>query len=470
MLDRSTIQHPPSLGLQDRNHVNGLNEVLVGGIFFGRQRARVRLLPQQFDLRLQFLVDPQVNDHASQLRRHRIGDGFKKSIEVTCGSHQITLADRSQKGNDNFSDQTRRESVQSPTDVPASCYNLIGQPHLFEETNMSTIEKIETADGLHWFHVNQQNYRLLTEFGIVERDEVFTRAHASQIVLTAGQITEMMGGRAFAAWRNHDYWSEAYARLTRVTQDGYDVAAQNNPTPCVPKSKLRAYRKSFVSWDTPLKLGQAVMFAARPELLKSLWNQSIDKIQSYNFQASFHNGGRNDLPPPGQLGEIFNTTSAAAFIQKHGIGVNGTDFRYLDREIAPLRTPGGVFEDGSPATSTGRGGMDLLLSIGSRICAGEVKVGNDSPLFDALLQVLWYASEIASDNQLRRIRDVYGIKDMDQSKVDAVVISISQPDDLTRQATLSIVDAINNTDGWNRLGKVHLIENIEDEWKPIRMV
>jgi hypothetical protein len=84
----------------------------------------------------------------------------------------------------------------------------------------------------------------------------------------------------------------------------------------------------------------------------------------------------------------------------------GPAFRVVDYEVSLFRTTGGAtFEDGKAGTSSGSGGMDLLLQDSeSRIpIVGEIKASTDRDLFLALIQALTYATELTTPNQLIRL-------------------------------------------------------------------
>lgn len=89
------------------------------------------------------------------------------------------------------------------------------------------------------------------------------------------------------------------------------------------------------------------------------------------------------------------------------LGDGVTVFEYVDYEINPLRTTRSCFETGKPATSSGAGGMDLLLRSGGSDplpAVGEIKAKSEQvgPTF-ALLQALTYAVELVTPSQWARL-------------------------------------------------------------------
>lgn len=81
---------------------------------------------------------------------------------------------------------------------------------------------------------------------------------------------------------------------------------------------------------------------------------------------------------------------------------------YIDREITPFGTHQSVKEDGTAASDTGSGGIDILLAEGTGEnvvpVVGEIKADTESvgPTF-ALIQALTYAAELVTKNQFRRL-------------------------------------------------------------------
>lgn len=90
-------------------------------------------------------------------------------------------------------------------------------------------------------------------------------------------------------------------------------------------------------------------------------------------------------------------------------GCDADAFGFVDYEINPLRTTRSCWENGKPATSSGAGGMDLLLTSSSEGVAlpavGEIKASTEQvgPTF-ALIQTLTYAAELVTPNQWERLK------------------------------------------------------------------
>lgn len=342
------------------------------------------------------------------------------------------------------------------------------------ETRVVKIVKCEDATGESWFHLSTRNessaYRQLTPEGLgnstVEK-KVWT------VELSSKQVSLLLGKKIPPT-----SLIEAWVRLLEIleTSDYQTILTADNSCHTVPRTRLRKFRFAFRDWSMGLKRGQAEFFADNVELLRDLWNQSIIELTHYNYQNRFYpKKGRRSLPANAiELSKIEDTIHAARYFEVNYSNeqvLSGVQVRYLDREIAPLRTPGGQFVGGGAATSTGRGGMDLLLLVNNRVCAGEVKVGRDSELFEALLQALWYGSEIATEHQISRVVNHSELQNYQDSKVDVAVFSINQTQnrnpDRTRDATIRLVDLINKDGKFTNLGTVHLFENDGNDWKAI---
>ena len=79
-------------------------------------------------------------------------------------------------------------------------------------------------------------------------------------------------------------------------------------------------------------------------------------------------------------------------------------FRYVDREVSPLRTTA-TPEGPRPA----RRSLDILLvNDGGGPIAAELKIGGDRPSYFAFIQVLMYAAELHSRAQRQRLLNRYG--------------------------------------------------------------
>ncbi len=104
---------------------------------------------------------------------------------------------------------------------------------------------------------------------------------------------------------------------------------------------------------------------------------------------------------------------------------------FVDYEIFPFRTTKSCCEDGKPATSSGSGGMDILLAStmnGVVVPAiGEIKAATETvgPTF-ALVQSLMYCAQLITKNQFLRLKTHYDTEfcniDDQQPRMDLVIL------------------------------------------------
>jgi hypothetical protein len=333
---------------------------------------------------------------------------------------------------------------------------------------MAKVVRSENASGKNWYHLSLRGdtkiLRQLTTDGLITCKAM---PLLWDIELSKSQIVQLV--KKFPKVNEKDDWIKLLTILERG--DYPSKLTANNGSIFVPRTRLRTYRFAFRDWTMGLKRAQASFFVDNIECLQELWNLSVKEIEKYNYQEKFHERMEVESPTESRkLSQIQNTVDAAAYFQSRYATsqvLANTEFRYLDREIAPLRTRDAQFVGGGAATSSGAGGMDLLLLAGKRVCAGEVKVGNDSELFEALLQGMWYGSELATKKQIKRVAKFYSLEDLKETLVDVAVFSINQKNDPTREATIKLADKINTEGRFGNLGRVYLIENVGDEWRTI---
>lgn len=328
--------------------------------------------------------------------------------------------------------------------------------------------RYEDATGKVWYHVSKRNnavtFRRLTNNGLEKCDPP---SGSPDEELTGSQVTNLMKLNTIPSIKEKNTWIDLLKTLEH--EDYRSKIKGGESCILVPRTRMRKFRFAFRDWTKGLKRAQADFFLQNIECLQELWKLSVKEIEKYQYQESFHPGKRSAMPDGSkEISKIQNTIEAACYF-KHSYSTQKEInhhiwIQYLDREIAPLSTRNAKFVGGGDATSSGSGGMDLLLLTGRRVCAGEVKVGKDSELFEALLQAMWYASELATESQIARVAKCYQQPNLEKSKVDVAVFSINQKRDPTRSATIKLVEKINKRGGFKNLGCVHLFENHGDDW------
>jgi len=148
--------------------------------------------------------------------------------------------------------------------------------------------------------------------------------------------------------------------------------------------------------------------AEHPEMLIHRFSKDVDSIEGFEIgDEEFHGDGRRPLPDPPSSMEGVTSTNLFTSVLEADSGQlvkadRDVEFRYVDREIFPLRTtvPGGPRPD--------RVSVDLLLASPDGLpIIGELKVKRDKPAYPALIQALRYTVELSSASQISRIASRY---------------------------------------------------------------
>lgn len=336
---------------------------------------------------------------------------------------------------------------------------------------------VEHEDGNRWYHKSVRNQTLIFRWlnnnfwETVNIDPDAITEEASEATLRKLAAGEPLGLPYVNLWK--DLFAKlsqgAHSNLTAEQPvDEQDDAEAEVIT--VPRTRLKAFRFQYRDWNKALQSSTARMFANEPLQLAFLWQNAFKSLQSYQCDAAFTGKKRKALPTGIQYSEqIINTVTAASFFRDAEDGTLPLKVTYVDREIAPLTTPG------ANDVATCRGGMDLLLrSEDGNVCVGEIKVGNDSELFAAFLQALWYGSEIATYNQMNRLQQHYEgkfdklVQDHQFKPIDVMVFSIRQEEDETYEPTLKVADFINgNPRIFPGLRSVAFFSNFGNGWEKI---
>jgi len=135
---------------------------------------------------------------------------------------------------------------------------------------------------------------------------------------------------------------------------------------------------------------------------------AVHDLESYDNRCEgfYPEEGRLDpkaRKPDGGTGVVTDRLAA-----HHPVAVSKLvlyEFEYMHREVNPLRTTRGKFVDGTPATPTGKGGIDYVALLDGRSptpILGEIKVGSDKDAYYAFVQLLTYLSELSSKAQITR--------------------------------------------------------------------
>ena len=160
---------------------------------------------------------------------------------------------------------------------------------------------------------------------------------------------------------------------------------------------------------TPLRELYGLLGDNIPGTLIRLFTQSIENLKNYSNDQPFKPEKR-----PTKIGDK-PTTQLQLYFKKYKesdleiIGDPQNSYRYLDHELAPLRSPNSLYETGESARKSGAGGIDIFCyNDESKLpVVIEYKSEKDHSLFYALIQSLTYASELLTSNQFKRINKHY---------------------------------------------------------------
>ena len=287
---------------------------------------------------------------------------------------------------------------------------------------------------------------------------------------------EIFAGKS-ASYTNAALWTEVFHQLEIGSHDAENANQESEPSKqvdmtdnplVVPVTKLRDYYEGLKKLDQNSHEILAKGICENLGLLESLWEKSRKTFSEYENTNKWANdeNGRRELPvAPDSLDKVGSTNQFTSFFIEHGM--NGNDsLKYVFREINPWRTRGGVFKNGKPATKTGKGGIDLLLSNNGVPVVGEVKVKSDKNAFFALIQSLAYAVELSTKNQQKRLKATFpnAFEEIveDEPKIEIAIILVNKTSQLTLEATKQLVNKINESNKFEGLGRVSIFRNQSD--------
>jgi hypothetical protein len=145
------------------------------------------------------------------------------------------------------------------------------------------------------------------------------------------------------------------------------------------------------------------------------------------------------------------------------------NFRYVDYDIGTRRTTGSQLENGRPASRTGTGGIDLLLSNAhdQTPIVGEIKADTDVNPFLGLIQCLMYAVELSTEPQRARLCKFYPTRFAEITKspgIDIYLVLLRYPQDPISQEFLTLTNQLSGhlvADNTLELGFIRRIVALE---------
>ena len=186
----------------------------------------------------------------------------------------------------------------------------------------------------------------------------------------------------------------------------------------------------------------------RPDQLQKLIAASVRHFGLYdNREETFH-----DRIPGLTAARAENSDLANRTLRLMALGAVGVPshpalelkFDFVDYDVSPIRTTESEFENGIPATGSGRGGVDALLAArdGRLPIIGELKADTDRNPFLGFIQSLTYAVELSSTSQRSRLEAAYPKRFAWPERgpyIDIALLLIRYPNDPAKVEFLKLV-------------------------------
>ena len=271
---------------------------------------------------------------------------------------------------------------------------------------------------------------------------------------------------------NVDVWTKILLKLeakVAPTGKGTSGSAKSKPI-TVPITYLRQFYETLTLLETSTWVDLAQSYMTHPDALERLWKHSREAFLEYHNVDGWGQRTTKDLPAAlDSVKAISSTNQFTEFIRRDGNCFStSTGYSFVERELNPRRTRLAVYSNKLPATSSGAGGIDVLLRSEKGFpTVGEVKVRNDKNAFFALIQAMTYAVELSTPNQLARLKTHFkdfGDLDVVKGKVEIALLMVNPVPDDTRDPVLKLIKKLNANRKCDGLSKIVLIVNEGEKW------
>ena len=335
--------------------------------------------------------------------------------------------------------------------------------------------KVITSTGTVWCHFSQQGavikLRRYSEGEIqqlnvdgVEIEEFVPKAVCRKLIPHGEKMT----------FDNVEVWKTILQKLEAGVSplDNESASAKQDKHVIVPITYLRQFYETLKLLETSTWVDLAQSYMTHPEALERLWRLSQEAFLVYRNEDGWGNRTTRGLPAGlNSLASISSTNQFSEFIRQDGNSFNTyTGYSFVEREINPRRTTSGFYSNKQPATSSGAGGIDVLLRSPQTgfPTVGEVKVRKDKNAFFALIQGMTYAVELSTPSQRARLKrhfaDQFGELSVDDGKVEIALLMVNPVRDETREPVLKLISTLNRRKKCEGLDKIVLWENDGDKW------
>ena len=331
--------------------------------------------------------------------------------------------------------------------------------------------KVITKAGTVWCHLSVRDNTLkLRRFSEGTSFEIDAESDDIEDFVPLPECKKIVKSKSYAHTKI-EVWTKILQKLEAGTAVPTRTSAKRSAAKntIVPITELRRVYDVMKLLDVATFVNLANFYRKTPESLERLWNGSGKTFKDYRNDDDWGKGECEDLPDsPEELSQVSTTNQFTAFLKENGLGDTG--YTFVERELNPWRTRRGMFSNKSPATKSGRGGMDLLLrSEASRFpVVGEVKVKDDKNAFYALIQAMTYAVELSTPHQLRRLKNnIDEFKDLclERAKVEIAILMVNHRDtDETLKPVLELIGKLNKRQKCSGLAHLTLLRNRGNNW------
>jgi|GEM_PF-1804419 len=334
--------------------------------------------------------------------------------------------------------------------------------------------KVITSTGTVWCHFSQQDAVIkLRRFSEGTIFELNTDGVEIEEFVPLALCKKLVPAERYNL-DNVEVWTTILQKLEAgVAPVNKDSAGATQSSPViVPITYLRQFYETLNLLETATWVNFAQFYSTAPTSLERLWRLSREAFLAYHNEDGWGRQTTKDLPAASNsVKDISSTNQFTEFIRQDDNSFStDTGYTFVEREINPRRTTSGFYSNKQPATSSGAGGIDVLLKSHETgfPTVGEVKVGKDKNAFFALIQAMTYAVELSTPSQRARLKKhfagQFGDLDVLTGKVEIALLMVNPVKDETRGPVLNLIKTLNARKKCEGLGKIVMIENDGGKW------
>jgi hypothetical protein len=193
-------------------------------------------------------------------------------------------------------------------------------------------------------------------------------------------------------------------------------------------TQLREYYDALAALKEQEQTALAELHAEDPQRLAGRFEHSVKTVAQYPAITEPFYGARSEAWKKEGAETIDSTAAFTALLAEGEVhdaaGAPELSFRYIDREVFPLRSREIV------SGRSARRSIDLLLESRDGFpIVGELKIKADKPTYYALVQALMYAVELSSESQRNRLAQHCSFKSRGGGElIDVYILGYQAPD------------------------------------------